>query len=854
MAIWNPTSGWSFKAYPTDSEDEKTNQKNEAINAWTRNFINYASNVQPGTYLVSRESLPVDQLNSLLDQGILSKSEYNNLVKTAKDSFKEYYKQEKVGGAWDARTLGALDPSGQFNPKDYAEYNPDAVKKWTEAVAADDVDITSRYTKDTYLWQDYTAYGKFAGYRGSKPLAEETTKAYKYQETLTDAEKQKYRDQILGITTDATGKQRIVFSKPEYDAQGNLITNQNINTLLEKTFAETLQGEDLKKERQLTTLAQDLLKTSIDALKKAKEQEAKLSMLSGLSGYNEILNINSTLTNSILGDSGIGGILSLTGGSKEYQKKMEADIGSITGISSNSTVYNWQQWFDETLRKRYENYELETQEYGPDELKNMQAIAKEEIASYQKTPSLGKPIYLEIAEKYKENGRALDVNNLDDFKKIMFNIDVEAKREFMSNFVENYIKPRFDQSKSMDEFISYIDVEEKEQNVFQSQTTVNKLKQIADLRAKSFLYLTQQAERAVEKFNPDFYLDPLKNKTKEVSAQKLENYQIQKDTIAKDFENAKAGVVGDDGVNWALEAYRYGFENTYQTDPAVFAKLHYQAKGSTGMIKNDKGESIYLDPAEDILPYEELTQKIKDFGIEMAARKDFYGGSGFMKFVTPEDFANATIGSLDPQKNKEEWDKVLKSVGLEGTNANVDDVKKFLMDQIQTEQAGQIRENIKYLNENQEELNQKNLGVSYIERPTDVQKTEGKQTALYSLFKSSGYGGTEDEFYNDFFPDVDRSEQELISTASSGKGLDFAFGDMQDPFQAFSGVSGLFGGEEETTTSTLFNPIKTLQQEDDTPKSSYFKLFEDEEDDVFRKSAAADSFLSDFTSMFKSFR
>ena len=46
------------------------------------------------------------------------------------------------------------------------------------------------------------------------------------------------------------------------------------------------------------------------------------------------------------------------------------------------------------------------------------------------------------------------------------------------------LKPRFDQSKSMDEFISYLDVKEEEQNVFQS--VVNKLKQIADLRAKGY--------------------------------------------------------------------------------------------------------------------------------------------------------------------------------------------------------------------------------------------------------------------------------------------------------------------------------------------------------------------------------
>lgn len=851
MTIWNPRSGWVNAPYDTNTKDEKTNQKNEALNQWVGNVISYASMVQPGSYLTSRENIPVKELDALLEQNAINKNEYNSLLNSAKDGFKEYYKQDKLGTPWDATTLGALDPTGKFNANDYAEYNPDAVKRWNEAVAADNIDITSRYTKDTFLWQDYTSYGKFAGYRGSKPVAEETTKAAKYQETLTDAEKQRYRDQILGITTDASGKQRLVFSKPEYDKAGNLINTRDINTVLEQTFAETIQGKDLQKERQLINLAQDLLKTSISELKKAKQKEADLSLMAGLPGYGEILNINSILTNSIIGDSGVGGILGLTGQGKDYEKRIKTDIERLTGISSNATVYNWQKWFDETLRKRYENYELETQEYGENELLNLQKSAKEEIEAYKKNPSTTKPIYLEMAEKYKENGKTLDVNNIDDFKKIMFNIDVEAKREFMSNFVNNYIKPRFDQSKSMDEFISYIDVQEDEQNIFQSQTTINKLKQIADLRAKSFLYTIQQAEKAVEKFNPEFYFDPLKNKTKEVSAQKLQNYQIQKDTIAKDFENAKAGIVGEDGINWALEAYRYGFENTYQTDPAVFAKLHYQTKGSTGMVKDQEGKSIILDPAEDILPYEELTQKIKDFGVEMAARKDYYGGSGFLNFVTPEEFADATLASIGPEKNKEEWNKVLKSIGLEGTNASVDDVKKYMVEQIQTEQAGQIRQNIKYLNENQEELNQQTLGVSYIERPTDVEKVEGKQTVLYNLFKNSGYGGTEDEFYNDFFPDIDRTEQEVISKTTSKEGLEFAFGDISNPFDAFSSVSNLFG-EEETIGSNVFGNRQETSYEP-VPKSSYFKLFGDEEDDVPQKSGAATSFLKDFTSMFKGF-
>lgn len=836
-----------------NATNTSTNQKNKTINDWSSKFVNYASNVQSGTYLNSKGQLPTAELNDLLDKGLITSEEYKSFLDIARNSFDSYYLKQKVGQPWDATKLGALDPAGKFNATDYGQYNPDALKRWNEAVAKGDLDITARYSKDTFLWQDYTAYGKFAGYRGSKPVEEKETEAYKYKETLTDYEKQLYRDQVLGVTTDASGQQRIVLAAPQYDEEGNLINQGDVNTLLEKTFAQNVGAIDVQKEKQLGALAQDLLKVSIDELKKAKQKEANLGLLSGLPGYSEIMNINSTLSNSIIGDSGIGGMLNLMGGGKDYEKGIEKAIGGLTGIDSNSTVYNWQKWFDETLLKRYENYEVEARTYGNDELTRLQKNAQEEISAYNKDPSLPKPIYLDIAEKYKENGRVLNVNNMDDFKKIMFNIDMQSKKEFVSSFIKDYIKPRFDQSKSMDEFISYLDVDESEQNVFQSQTTINKLKQIADLRSKTFLDLIQSSEKASANFNPQFYLDPLANKTKELGTTRTAQYQLQKDLVASDFENAKAGKVGSDGINWATEAYRYGFENTYKTDPLVFAKLHYQAKGSTGMVKDAQGKSILLDPAEDILPYEELEKKIKDFGVDMAARKEFYGGAGFMKFVTPEEFADAMLSSISPDDNKEEWDKVLKSVGLEGTDATVQQVKDYLVDQLRTEEAKQVRESIKYLNEAQEEITQKNLGVSYIERPTDVKKVTGEQTALYTVFKNAGYGGTEDDFYTEFFPDVDRTEQQVISKTTSGKGLEFALGDMENPFQAFTSVGSLFG-EDEDVSSAAFVKDQTEEDQLAASKSSYFKLFEDDEENAPQKSGAATSFLNEFTSMFKGFK
>lgn len=824
-----------------------------ALNNYT-SLVNSINNASSGNY-----SSLIDSVKNTLDSTELKDFIKNN----GKDIIEASYTTRI--NPWDAITQGAQPPVGGFNANYYGgstKGGQKALQDWNAAqsslslggLAIPNLDITKRYTKDSYLHWHYTTQGKAAGERGNSPVEESSTAPYKYEEKLTDYEKQLYRDQVLGITTDETGKQSLVMAAPQYDSEGNLINQADINTILERTFAGTLSGEDARREKQLGSMAQDLLKLSIDELKKAKQQEASLTLLSQLPGYSEIMNINSTLANSIIGDSGIGGILGLTGDTKSYQKGLESELGSLTGVTSNSTIYNWQKWFDETLLKKYDDYQLEGKVFSTEELNKLQETAKEEIEAYNKDKTLAKPIYLEIAEKYKDGTRALDVNNTEDFKKIMFYIDQDANKAFVKDFVDGYLKPRFDQSKSMDEFISYLDVKENEQNVFQSQTTINKLKQIADLRAKTFLDLMQSSERALSKFDPTFYLDPVTNNTKQVGAEKLKQYQYQKDLIAEDFEKAKAGIVGEDGINWALEAYRYGYEGTYKTDPRVFAKLHYQAKGSTGSVKDPAtGNSLLLDPAQDILPYDELQQKIKDFGVDMAARREFYGGAGFMKFVTPEEFADAILSSVSPEDNKEEWEKVLKSIGLEGQDATVEQVKQYLVDQLRTEEAKNIRESIKYLNENEEELNQKTLGVTYIERPTDVKKVEGERTVLYDVFKNAGYGGSEDEFYTEFFPDVDRTEQQVISKITSEKGLESAFGDMENPFQAFSGLSGLFEDDTSLGGAAFLKDKEQEQEQAAASQSSYFKIFEDEEKELPQKSAAATSFLKDFTSLFKGF-
>lgn len=809
---------------------------------------------------------PFTTLMSSVNSSISSTEVKNLLGDTGNlDTLADYYKSTKVP-LWDAFSEGLQPLVGGFDSSYYAntESGRQARNNWNSAINAvyvggryfDNYDITARYGDDlnTYYHQHYTSVGGPVNKeRGNEvsPGAREAwmaaTGAGGFVERLTDAEKQAYRDQLLGITGEA-GAEKIDLAAPKYDAEGKLINTEEVNTLLERKFAEVLTGKDLQKEKQLGALAQDVLKTSINELKTAKAKESNLALMKNLPGYSEILDINTSLTNSILGDTGVGGLLSMMGARGDYKSDVQKSIEKITGVTSNSTIYNWQKWFEDTLTKRYENYEYDIAEYSDADLKEYQARAKEEIDYYNEQVAAGatdvtKPLYLDVAERYGKNGNKLDVNNIDDFKKIMFNIELESQKQFVSSFINKYLKPRFDQSKSMDEFISYLNVKEDEQNVFQSQTVINKLKQIGNLRAKGFIDLVNQSEKAMQNFNAEFYFDPLAKNTKEINSTKQKQYALQKEIVAKDFENAKNGTVGADGINWAVEAYRYGLEKDFTTNPESFAKLHYQAKGRFQQTDAD-GKAFNLDPAEDILPEQELIKKIKKFGSEMALRKQLYGDAGFMQFVTPEEYADYLLEAVDPTKNKEEWQKILTQLGLDYTE-NIQQVKDYIIEAFRTEEAKQIRENIKYLNEAQEDLTQASLGVSYIEREEDKKKIDKGQTALYNIFKNAGYGGTEDEFYSDFMPDVDRSDQQLIAQSMTDKGLTFDVGEMDDPFTAFTNISGLFGDD-----ASVFE-----KDEDEEPKeTSYFNIFGGDTEELPKNSKAAQSFLGEFTSMFSGFK
>lgn len=723
---------------------------------------------------------------------------------------------------WDAVRQGAQPPTGGFDAS-YYQLNTaggaEALKQWNNAQSSvnvngtylPDLDVTARYTRDTYLQWYYTTQGKAAGDRGN--AAQDATLSSRYSEALTDADYQTYRDQVLGLAdrfdnikqwADAqtpAALQEWYNSLPSDQKQqyndgtlpvptsdtipdrlrDSLKATKN-TTFLEAKLSTVLGEKEQEQQKIFRSLTTDSLRQAAAELQKAKKQEQQYDFFSGMPGLNEVLTINETLANSLLGDTGIGGVFGWMGDTEKTQKGLEKSLLGATGIPSRSnSVYNWQKWFDDELVKRYESGLTVEDPLDPS-------------STYQ----------------------------------------VDA--EFAKDYIDRYLKPRFDTSRSMSEFVSYMDVKQNEQNIFQTQSALDSLRDIADLRSKA--YLDNIKSTAPLNFNTNFYWNPQGNFT--ADDPKLAKYTQQRQEVAADWETAKTRGATEKvpGTNWTWNqwAYYYGLDVTNKDQ---FAKLHYQVKGAA------KG----FDPAKDLITLKDAEDYIDTKILpEITNEKLKLGDVSFLNFVTPEEYADKMLEGISPESHKEEWDKLLATLGLSEKDVGLAEVKQYIIDAFRTGAAKDIRESIKYLNEKKTTPTQEKLGVDYIERPEDAKSIDDPNaTALYKIFQNAGYQGNEDEFYSQFMTDVSKSDMELVTQASKGFKTSSLFSDLSssDPFASLNAMESIFNDAKTTSTTT--------KDKSSSSTSSYFKLFGDDTEEPDYKSKSAQNILGEFTSMFKGF-
>ena len=907
-----------------NTENDKLNKENITIND-----INRKRNKQLGN--LKNTVLPSTQGDDYVTQrDKLRNFDVDQATKSAvEEQFKNYYKEEKIV-EWDS-SLAADIPGLEGSAFDADYYGGVSNKgtKWEEAVALDDIDITARYGDEaSYLLQDWSNTGRHAGLRAYAP--ETATQADKYEESITDADKQAVRDRQLGIDTTNSQTDRLLniqYIADEYDkARGGdpywkklakekfLDPNdreqfvtlfrlsereadkdiQFVNNINNPSFTGITQLEDAINQsvgekatidtEKFGALTQNVLKDTINEMKKAKAKEEFLSTVSGFSGFSEIMDVNKSLTNTILGDSGVGGYLSMISGGRA-EESLEKALGNVTGIGNNVT-YNWQKWFDEKLT---EKYGIDYNRFLPLEEKQdiIKAFQNELITNkpYDETNETFSQEFLDLAgyktskdltdflENQGEDGTSIlnvikgELSNKSQLDAVLNTINAEIEliedvtnrdleldfttgeeddpntpedeskksirieASFARNFIDDYLVERFDTSKSMDEFVEYLDIRQEEKNPFQTQDMVNAVQQVAGLHAQS--YLDAIRTDAVQKFDADWYMDP----TVVDNEARKTDYEAQRDRIAADWNNAKNNpdTLIDPNLptlgTWKQQLYRFGIDPNNKEE---FAKMHFEIVG--------QGQSY--DPAEDILNPTKIKDHIYQNILPKLDDEVLKQGTIFGNFITPEEFADDMLKGLDPN-DKNSWKEVLQRYGLESFEGTVEDLKEYIMETLRTGSAQQIREHIKYLNEKRQKPTQEKLGVSYIQREEDYETgMSTPDTQLYKTFQQAGFQGTEDEFYDDFFPDTNRSEQQLLTKAGKDDPLKTYGLDMSDPFASLGTISSFLDEDEDDTTQ--FDEDK-----DDDSGTSYFDLDLDDDEEWDYKPKKEKQVLDEFTTLFK---
>jgi hypothetical protein len=808
--------------------NSNTNTKNNTLNTWSNETKNKLASAQKGSYANTLSSLDTGTLNNLVGRGLMSQEEANSYLQTAADTFESYYNTNKIT-KFDPSGNPAYDPPAGglagFDPTIYAQTNEgkEDLARWQEAqnVATiggrtyPDLDIVGTYGQNTWLQWNYavargkkTADGKWI--TASQTQRAKASEDYK-EEAVTDAQYQLYRDRVMGLGSFTTLKEWEAAQNPEFlrkwiaslspedaadraDGYLTIPTQTQIpeairneakmdrgTTILEGKLSSVLGSKEQEAADKFRSLTVDTFNETLKEYKKQRAKEQQFDFYSSMPGFDEIFNVNQELSNSLLGDTGVGGILSLGGQNQEKaENSLERQFAAVTGIPSKSnSVYNWQKWFEETLTKRYE-----------------------EGATFTD--------WEDASKQY------------------------EIDKAFAEDYIKRYLNPRFNTSRSMSEFMSYMDVTQGEENIFQTQSALSALKMQADIRAEAWLKSIDKMNDS--SFDAAFYFDPQGGDTS------AEKHLAQKEAVqnAWDLVNTPEGrnqkVPGQD-YTWDQLAYYYGYD---LADKAQFAKLHYQVYG----VKQG------FDPAKDALSLSDAQTYIDQNIIPIIEEQKLnMGNISFLNFVTPREYADKMLEGIDPVKNKPEWEKVLESMGLSGKEMGIEEVKAYIEEAFQTGEATKIREAIKYLNEKKEKVTQEKLGVDYIERPEDTApRSDPTETQLYNVFKSAGFAGTEDDFYKDFMPDVNREDMELLTQAGQGFKEGSVFGKLSssDPFEAFGSIESLFADEDKAKEVSS----KTSSS---TEKKSYFSLYDDndDEDTTTAKSNAGQGFLGSFTSAFK---
>ena len=682
---------WKYNAQ-LNQQNTTFNAQNTAKNNFYSQIQNIVNATRQGSYnyLDAKQAI-TNQKNLLINAGI-SDAEASNLLNSITGStgqFRNFYLSERVT-PWDPSVLPSnlsttvkqrTDLGSTFNKYsdgrsgyyiNETQQGRNAKAAWDAAVAADNLDIISRYgSLETYAKQNYLnqitdptrSAADIAAIRGSQATALSPLVTEYKEQVFPDAQGQQLRDtvqnKIFGLeraiapgqtgyqfkdvaqglsdllTKDATFSQTWTNAKNELQSgqlgstttpgpwakliQGlgvnpstitnqdsfgsllgriatlnandpadkkiidnnsqlvqtinNLKSNQVFKDLISYTpavndaFNASVQAAERKQIEKFGQLRQTVLQDTINELKLAKQKELNISFFKSSSVGQEITGLQQTINNSLLGDLNVGGVNPFGTSQQGVQKKLDLGIGDIFG-TKNGLLYNWEDWFNNQIEKKYAGGIDVPNNYVPPALRTLSNgfVDEATITSWKKyddayaalkiNPNdiLAKAVVANVPTNYVsvQNRKAVtqDWTNYeaqlkaagyvdaataatwskydDAYQKLQADPNDQAAQatwntrpadyilpdkrmdkdvQFAKDFFSTYLKPRFDASQSIAEFQDYINVTKNTQNPFQTQDRLDALKLAAQTSVSQWFTNLQKAGDS--KFNSDYYFDPI---------------------------------------------------------------------------------------------------------------------------------------------------------------------------------------------------------------------------------------------------------------------------------------------------------------------------------------------------------
>lgn len=513
-----------------------------------------------------------------------------------------------------------------------------------------------------------------------------------------------------------------------------------------------------------------------------------------------------------------------------------------------------------------EIFDPETEEFSEDFLNKVGFFTSEDLVDYLKESPEGQNVLYTISDdaflaqeeiadlvKLDIENRIADIDSdieaadaSGDYDYVFTTTDpdgetreIQIEAQFARDFINDYLRPRFDNSKSMDEFIDYLDVDENLQNPWQTQSTLNSLQDLAQQRTEAYLEQIKPTDSA---WDPHYYQNPFKDKDDkygepEDSSRYEQKLALQRDTFKNDWDAARNG-----DPRWLQRMYSYGVDfkrnsqekidagyPPYDVNWQQFTKFHYELIGKTGkdIDGNDillNGKPVQFSPFENIIDRDRIQRFISYDMLPALLEKVDDVGPVFGEFISADQFADDVLEDYG-LNDEGQYAEVMKELGLD-KDTDFDELRGMLVEAVQGGNAAAIRESLKILQEKGETPSQKDLGASYIEREIDDIEIAGEGDGLYGIFQAAGFKGSENEFFDTFFPGQEREE-------------------VKKEFGGFGDIGGVLSGDLGSPQEALGSLSSAL----DDP-------FEDDAgfgDDIFststktKKSKAGSDFLSEFT-------